>query len=377
VSAAAEAFAAEYGRSPEGVWAAPGRVNLIGEHTDYNDGFVLPLAIARRTELAAARRSDGRMLLRSRQCAREPAETAVQSRHADRLPAWARYPAGVWWALADAGHPVGGVELMVDGDVPLGSGLSSSAAIGCATALAADGLHGLGLARPVLAATVQQADHRYVGVPSGVMDQMASLCCEEGSVLLLDTRDLGTTSVPLDLTEHGLALLVVDTRVARRLVGSEYAERRRACEAAAGALGVAALRDASPGQVEALADDVLRRRARHVVGENGRVLAVVELLRSGRSDQIGPLLTASHASLRDDYEVSCPELDAAVEAALIAGALGARLTGAGFGGCAIALVRRPDLAAVQAALLNAFTTHGWAEPEVFEVTPSAGATRLQ
>jgi galactokinase len=377
VSDARDLFVAEFGRPPEGLWAAPGRVNLIGEHTDYNDGFALPVALPLRTVAAIGRASGGgRLRLESRQASGQPAQTSLGARDAERLPQWARYAAGVLWSIADAGHPLSGLDVMIDGDVPLGSGLSSSAALGCAVALAANDLFGLRLSRPDLALLVQRADHAYAGVPSGLLDQMASLCCEAGRALFLDFRTLGAEPVPLDLDAGGLRLLVIDTRVRRGLVGGEYAERRRSCEAAAAAIGVPSLRDATPEQVAALADPLLHRRARHVVTEDARALDTVTLCRAGRLRDIGPLLTASHASLRDDYDVSCPELDAAVEAALAAGALGARLTGAGFGGCAIALVDVAGAPAVVDAVARAFGSRGWQPPSIFPMVPSAGAERV-
>jgi galactokinase len=377
VSVASEAFVAAFGRPPEGLWAAPGRVNLIGEHTDYNDGLALPVALPLRTVAAAGRASGGgRVRLASLQAPGEAAQTSLGARDAERLPQWARYAAGVLWAMADAGHEVGGVDVLIDGDVPLGSGLSSSAALGCSVALAADGLFGLELPRPELARLVQRADHVYAGIPSGLLDQMASLCCREGSALYLDFRTLASELVPLDLAAAGLRLLVIDTGVQRGLVGGEYAERRRSCQLAAAALGVAALRDAGLAEAQGLADPVLRRRARHVVTEDQRVVDAVELFRAGRVAAAGPLLTASHVSLRDDYEVSCPELDVAVEAVLAAGGLGARLTGAGFGGCAIALVEEGSAAEVSGAVTAAYDEQRWPAPRIFPMVPAAGATRI-
>jgi galactokinase len=374
---ASEAFVAAFGRPPEGLWAAPGRVNVIGEHTDYNDGLALPVALPLRTVAAAGRASSGgRVRLESRQAPDQAAQTSLGARDAGRLPQWARYAAGVLWSIADAGHEIGGLDLLIDGDVPLGSGLSSSASLGCSVALAVDGLFGLDLPRPELARLVQHADHVYAGVPSGLLDQMASLCCREGHALYLDFRTLEAEAVPFDLAAAGLRLLVIDTGVHRALVGGEYAERRRSCEQAAAAVGVATLRDAALAEVEALADPLLRRRARHVVSENQRVVDTVELLRAGRLAGVGPLLTASHVSLRDDYQVSCPELDVAVEAVLAAGGLGARLTGAGFGGCAIALVEEESADAVSAGVASAYAREGRLAPWVFPVVPAAAARRI-
>jgi galactokinase len=355
-----------------GVWRAPGRVNVIGEHTDYNDGFVLPLALAQRVVCTAARRLDGRLVARS---ARAPgAVLDVSDPAPGRVDGWGAYPAGVVWALRAAGHDVGGLDVTLDGDLPPGAGLSSSAAVCCAVALACNDLYQLGLDRVALARIAQRAENDFVGAPVGIMDQMAVLYGRAGHALFLDTRSLEVRPVPLRLSEAGLALLVIDTHAPHRLVDGEYAARRRSCEQAATMLGVAALRDATAAAVAGLPDATLRRRARHVVTENARVLRVVEALRSGVDPrEIGPELTASHESLRDDFVVSCAELDAAVDAALDAGAYGARLTGGGFGGCAIALVNTGGVGTVAQAVGEAFTRRGFAAPSSFVVVPSDGA----
>jgi galactokinase len=374
----AAAFAERTGRDPEGVWAAPGRVNLIGEHTDYNDGFVLPAAIDRLVLVAAGRRAGGRLRLWSLQTG-PPADLELAGIGPGKVGGWAAYPAGVAWALGQAGVELAGADLVVDGDVPAGSGLSSSAALECATATALADLGGADLDRTALAGLARRAENEVVGVPSGVMDQMVSMLGRAGHALFLDTRSLGTEQVPLPLEAAGLCLLVIDTRAGHRLVDGAYADRRAACEAAAAVLGVPALRDATPAQVEQHATalgDPGRRRARHVVTENARVLAAVELLRAGDLDRLGPLLAASHASLRDDYEVSSPELDTAVEAAVAAGAVGARMTGAGFGGSAIALVETALAGRVADRARDAFAAAGFGPPQVTAVVPSDGARRL-
>ena len=374
----AAAFREWTGRDPEGVWAAPGRVNLIGEHTDYNDGFVLPAAIDRLVLVAAGRRDGGRLRLWSRQ-AGPPADLELAAVGPGRVEGWAAYPAGVAWALGRAGVELGGADLVVDGDVPAGSGLSSSAALECATATALADLHGAGLDRPALAALARRAENEVVGVPSGVMDQMVSMLGRAGHALFLDTRSLATEQVPLPLEAAGLCLVVLDTRAGHRLVDGAYADRRAACEAAAAVLGVAALRDATLAQVEqyrTALGEVGRRRARHVVTENARVLEAVALLRADELDRLGPLLAASHASLRDDYEVSSAELDTAVTAAVEAGAVGARMTGAGFGGSAIALVPAELATQVGDRAREAFAAAGFGPPEVTVVVPSDGARRL-
>jgi galactokinase len=373
-----DAFRERAGRDPDGVWAAPGRVNLIGEHTDYNDGFVLPLAIDRLVLVAAGRRDSGRLRLWSLQAA-EPADLELAEVGPGRVEGWAAYPAGVAWALGQAGVEVGGADLVVDGDVPAGAGLSSSAALECATATALADLHDAHLDGRELATLARRAENEVVGVPSGAMDQMVSMLGRAGHALFLDTRSLETEQVPLPLAAAGRCLVVIDTRAGHRLVDGAYADRRAACEAAAALLGVPALRDATLEQVEAAAGalgDPGLRRARHVVTENARVLAAVELLRAGELDRLGQLLLASHASLRSDYEVSSPELDTAVEAAMEAGAVGARMTGAGFGGSAIALVEDRLAGQVGDQARQAFAASGFGPPEITTVVASDGARRL-
>jgi galactokinase len=376
-----ETFRARAGRDPRGVWFAPGRVNLIGEHTDYSDGFVLPVAIDRGVLVAGASRDDGRLRCWSLQ-APEPADLRLEAIGPGRVEGWAAYPAGVAWALGQSAGLLGGADLVVDGDVPAGAGLSSSAALECATALALVDLWGsLRRLGPVeLAGLARRAEVEIVGMPCGVMDQMISMLGQPGHALFLDTRTLATEQLPLALDGAGLRLLVIDTRATHRLVEGAYAERRAAVETAARVLGVAALRDATPELVEASAaalGDPGLRRARHVVGENARVLRTVELLRAGALDRLGPLLAASHASLRDDFEVSCPELDTAVGAAVSGGALGARMTGAGFGGSALALVPEALVDRVTAAVLAAFGAAGFCPPTIIPVLVSGGAHRIR
>ncbi|MEC4571533.1 galactokinase [Streptomyces virginiae] len=363
-----------HGRAPDGVWAAPGRVNLIGEHTDYNDGFALPMALPQTTVLAAGRREDGLLRLHSAQGDGRITELAVADLAPGPVSGWARYPAGVVWALRERGLPVGGADVHLDS-----TGLSSSAALECAVAVAYDELYALRLTRPELARVAQYAENAFAGVPCGVMDQMASVCCVEGSALHLDSRSLDVRQVPFDLTGHGLRLLVLDTRVAHDLADGAYAALRAGCERAAGLLGLTALRDLSeaelPGALADLPDD-LAPLVRHVVTENARVGRAVERLSAGEPESLGPLLTAGHASLRDDYRVSCPETDLAVEAAVAAGALGARMTGGGFGGSVIALVPAAAAASVARAVTDAFAAAGFGTPAVLEAVPSAGARRI-
>jgi galactokinase len=374
----AAAFAERAGRDPDGIWAAPGRVNLIGEHTDYNDGFVLPVAVDRQVLAAAARRDDGRVRCWSLQ-EQAAAEVDLAEVGPGRVDGWAAYPLGVAWSLRQAGVPVAGADLLVDGDVPAGAGLSSSAALECAVAIALAELHGGAPDGRELALAARRAEVEVVGVPCGVMDQMVAVLGRAGHALFLDTRSLEVEQVPVDFAGAGLRLLVIDTGVQHRLVEGGYADRRAACEAAARALGVPALRDVTPEQVEAAAEllgEPGARRARHVVTENARVLAAVELLRAGSLDRLGPLLAASHASLAGDLEVSSPELDAAVAAAVRAGALGARMTGAGFGGSALALVPAGRVEPVAGAVAAAFDAAAFAAPRVYEVHTADGARRL-
>jgi galactokinase len=376
-AAVRSAFAARFGRAPEGVWAAPGRVNLIGEHTDYNDGFVFPLAIDRRVTVVAARRLDD--LLRILSLEKGLTEVPLSGLQPGAVEGWAAYVAGAVWSLAQEGVRVGGLDLVLTSDVPVGSGLSSSAAVECSTLLAARDLYG-GPQDPIqLARIAQRAENEMVGVPCGIMDQTASMACTAGHVLLLDTRSLTTRQIPFDLARAGLSLLVIDTRVSHALADGAYAERRGVCQQAARLLGIPALRDATEAMLEASRDrlgELHYRRARHVVRENGRVLEVVRVLNLGQPDRIGPTLTASHASLRDDYQVSAAELDLAVETATTAGALGARMTGAGFGGCALALVPAGATGTVAEAITRTFADRRLQAPTVFPVAPVDGASRL-
>ncbi|MDQ6874163.1 MAG: galactokinase [Actinomycetota bacterium] len=382
VSERAEDLRADFeqrtGGEAEGVWAAPGRVNLIGEHTDYNDGFVLPFAIGRQTLAALRRRDDGVARCWSRQ-QDDPVETALADVSPERRPGgWGAYPLGVAWALAEAGVDVTGFDLLVDSDVPDGAGVSSSAALEGAVALGLAELSGAELSRTGLALAGRRAENEIVGAPTGVMDQMAAMCAREGHALFLDCRSLDARQVPLDLVGAGLCLLVVDTRTKHAHSQSGYGERRRSCERAARALGVAALRDVDLPALEAARgslDDETFRRARHVVTENERVHRVVELLRGDDFAGVGHLLDQSHASMRDDFEISTAELDLAVHAARDSGAWGARMTGGGFGGSAIALVPVPDLSTVDEAVRRSFAGHRFSAPQTFEVTPSRGAWR--
>ncbi len=326
---------------PVGVFAAPGRVNLIGEHTDYNGGLCLPIALPHATYAAVARRDDDRLTVTSVQ-----QDDRFERRLDDIAPGavtgWASYVAGVAWALREAGHDLPGMDLVVDGRVPLGAGLSSSAALVCSSALAMTAAAGLDLSPQDLVGPTMRAESEVAGAPTGGLDQTVSLLGTAGHALLIDFADHSTHQVPWSPAHAGLTLLVVDTRSEHALVDGGYASRRADCEAAAHRLGVASLRDVTEEGVDRLDDDRLRRRARHVVTEIGRVQQAVDALAGGDWESVGKVFVASHASMRDDFEISCDELDVVVETAVAAGALGARMTGGGFGGSAIALVPTDD-----------------------------------
>jgi galactokinase len=391
VFAVQELFGSCFGGRADGVWLAPGRANLMGEHTDYNEGFVLPFALGQGIVAAAARRADPagrRLVLCSAQEPGSVVEVALDGLSPGQVSGWAAYPAGVAWALAEAGYHVPGACLAFDSDVPAGAGLSSSAALECATALALTELAltelaqtelaGLAVDRRELAAIARRAENDFVGVPSGIMDQSASLLSRRGHALLLDCRSLETAQVPFDPAASGARLLLINTRTSHELTAGQYARRRAECEQAARLLGVPSLRYLTDvGDTDLLTDPVLRRRARHVVSDDQRVLEVVGLLRSGSGDvfgEIGRLLTQAHASLRDDFEVSWPQADAAVDAAVDAGALGARMIGGGFGGSVLALVRSVE--PVRAAVAEAFARRAWTAPEFLPADPSDSARRL-
>jgi galactokinase len=387
---AAELFLARFGGAPDGVWLAPGRANLMGEHTDYNDGFVLPFALRQGVMAAAGRYARAgprrqRLALCSRQEPGAVVALDLDGLAPGRVTGWAAYPAGVAWALEAAGHRVPGAFIAIDSDLPTGAGLSSSAALECATALALTDLGGLDVSRGDLVTLARRAENDFVGVPTGIMDQSASLLCQAGHVLLLDCRSLETAQVPFDPAAAGAGLLVINTRAEHELTDGAYGQRRAECEEAARRLGIPSLRDLTGlGELARLTDPVLRRRVRHVVRDNQRVLEVVALLRSSSSGppgaevyrQIGRLLAQAHASLRDDFEVSWPEADEAVQAALAAGAYGARMIGGGFGGSVLALVPAAASGAVREAVIAAFARHGWTAPEFLDAVPADSARRL-
>jgi galactokinase len=377
VAGAAELFADRFGADPEGVWYAPGRVNLIGEHTDYNGGFALPFAISAGVCVAAGQRPGGELALVSRQGGGTVVPVPLAGLAPGSVPGWAAYPAGAAWALLAAGHELAGANLAVDADLALGAGLSSSAALECAALLALTDLSGLPLARTELAAAGTRAENEFVGVPTGVMDQMVVLLARPAHALLLDCRAVAATHVPFDVAAAGFCVLVIDTRARHQLTDGGYASRRGACADAARALGVRSLREVRDiDELHRLGDALLRRRARHVVTENLRVLEATDLLLEQECAAVGPLLTASHASLRDDFEVSWPEADVAVAMACEAGAVGARMTGGGFGGSVIALIPTVMADMVADAVSAAFAQRNWQLPRIWRAAPAEGARRL-
>ena len=421
---ASDGFAALFGYPPAGMWSAPGRVNLIGEHTDYNEGFVLPFAIDRRTYAALALRDDGLVRVSS---SANPAGTGpsgtgpsgtgssgtgssgtgssgtgssstgssstgsssegaavaefMLSAAPSAVRGWAAYPLGVAWGLGRVGADLAGLpgfDVHFVSAVPVGAGLSSSAALEASLAVALNEVWRLGFDRARLVEATHLAENDFVGAPTGILDQSAALLSAEGAALFLDCRDASSSPVDLGLDAAGLAVLVIDTKVNHEHVSGGYAARRAACERAARALGVLALRDVTAAQLRgarARLDEETFRRARHVVTEDQRVLDTVEALRARDHATVGGLMSASHRSMRDDFEISTRELDLAVEVATDGGALGARMTGGGFGGSAIALTPAERIPALRLAVDEAFGERGYRAPETFVVRPSQSARR--
>lgn len=372
-------FKQEYDREPAGVWSAPGRVNLIGEHTDYNEGFVFPFAINRRTYAAVAPRQDNMICVAS-SFSKETFQIAISDIHQDEKNGWAAYPFGVAYAVAKLSgkSQTQGFDIFIDSDVPVGAGLSSSAAIECAVGLALNELWNAGLDKKALAKAGQLGENEIVGAPTGIMDQTASLFGELDHAVFLDCRSLEAKAIELGFADAGLELLIIDTKVAHRLVDGGYAARRAACEAGAKALGAASLRDLSQADLtraEEILDPVTLRRVRHVITENARVEETVATLKAKGPRAIGELLYASHESMRDDFEISIDELDTAVETALRHGAIGARMTGGGFGGAAIALTPIEKISEVTLSVLAEFEALDYAKPEIFAVSAAPGAKR--
>lgn len=382
-----DAFTAFTSQAPDGVWGAPGRVNLVGEHLDYNGGPVLPVALAHRGLVAARRRDDRQVRLASRQDQLQWTGS-LDDLTPGAVPGWAGYAAGVLWALAEAGHDPPGVDLVVDGRVPVGAGLSSSASLTCGVAVAVASLAGLPGAeaddepgRRSLAAACVRAENEFAGAPTGGMDQAVVLRARAGHALLLDCTSFDAEHLPLPVGGPvDVELLVVDTRAHHSLVDGRYGTRRAACERAAELLGVQRLADVTTDQLaEAMAslgDDELRRVTRHVVSEVARVRVVADLVRAGRLEEAGPALLESHRSMRDDFRISVPELDLVVDAAVQTGALGARMTGGGFGGSAVVLCAPGTAARIGLAVHEAFLAAGYSPPGLLPVIASAAADRV-
>ena len=357
-------IAGELGPAEDIHWVrAPGRVNLIGEHTDYNEGFVLPLAIDYWCVVAG--RPFETVRVRSLDADGQPEIAADGSAEPGSVePAWGRYVAGVLRELAARGRPAVGIDAVLASEVPLGAGLSSSAALEVATALALADAAGWTLDRVELAEACRAAEENATGVPCGIMDQLVSIAAVEGTALLIDCRSLALRPVPLP---EDLALVAVHSGIARSLAAGEYAKRRRGCEDLARKLGVRALRDATEAQV---ADEPL---GRHVVSENARVLASVDALEVGDAEKLGRILSAGHASLRDGFRISTPELDLLVQELVAAGAYGARLTGGGFGGCVVAVCAAGSVAAITERAMQGYRQATSLEPTRYDCLPVGGA----
>ena len=367
-----ELFAKGFGYPPEVVASAPGRVNLIGEHIDYSEGFVLPFAIDAVTKCAIAKRDDGKIRIISAQKKNEIIESNLEAIAAKEGSAWSRYIYGVIWAM----EIETGLDIYIDGKVPLGAGLSSSAALECSLATALNHLFHLEKTLPELARLTQRAENDYVGVPCGIMDQSISLMARAGYGLLLDCQDLSTRHIKIDFASKSLRLLIIDTQAHHALTDGGYAKRRESCEEVAKIFSIPSLRQLSMESLlahKAKLSELQFKRARHGVSEMLRVLDAVKALEAEDFEALGQLLNQSHNSLRDDYEVSCPELDLAVDTALSSGALGARMVGGGFGGSAIALIKESDAGTISSIIERAFAKNGFKAPRFFDSLPSDGA----
>jgi galactokinase len=374
----ATTFTTLFSGNPEIICEAPGRVNLIGEHVDYCDGFVMPFAISDRTFAAVGRRQDRRIRISSIQRRSEIFESSLDELKPGLDGKWERYICGVIWAFGS--KITNGLDILVDGHVALGAGLSSSAALECSVALALNELFKSNYSLAELARLAQRAENEYVGMPCGIMDQSVSLMAQSGNALLLDCRDLSTEQIPLDLASAGLELLIIDTRAHHALVDGGYAERRASCESAANKLGIKALRDCSIAQLETSRNKLTvleYMRAEHVVRDIERVHESVVLLKENDFVSVGRILTQSHISLRDLFEISCPELNLAVDTALANNSLGGRMIGGGFGGSAIALFKVADIPDAKIAIAKAFSDAAFSEPRFFTSLPSSGAQITQ
>ena len=375
MSSIEEKFLETFGEEPELTAAAPGRVNLIGEHIDYSEGFVLPFAIKDRTLAAVRKRDDSIVRIASAQRRNKIVTVDIADVKPGLKGEWERYALGVLWSMG----VTTGVDIMIDGHVPLGAGLSSSAALECSVATAMNHLFDMGFSLEELARLTQKAENQYVGVPCGIMDQSVSLMATQGFALLLDCRDLSTRNIPFDVASHGLELLIIDTQAHHALTDGGYAKRRASCESVAAKLSVKSMRELSMAQLDAARDQITETeyiRARHAVSEMKRVLDCVDALSVGDFAKVGELINQSHVSLRDDYTVSCPELDTAVEASLAAGAMGSRMVGGGFGGSAIALIQASQTAQTIRAVESAFADKKFKAPRFFTSLPSQGAEIL-
>jgi galactokinase len=375
MSSIEEKFLETFGEEPDLIAAAPGRVNLIGEHIDYSEGFVLPFAIKDRTLVAARKRDDLIVRIASVQRRNKIITVDINEVKPGLKGEWERYALGVLWSMGVKS----GVDLLIDGHVPLGAGLSSSAALECAVATAMNHLFDMGFNLEELARLTQKAENQYVGVPCGIMDQSVSLMASRGFALLLDCRDLSTRNIPFDVASHGLELLIIDTQAHHALTDGGYAERRASCESVAAKLSVKSMRELTLAQLDLSREKLSETeyiRARHAITEMKRVLDCVDSLGSGDFVKVGQLINESHRSLRDDYTVSCPELNTAVEASLAAGALGSRMVGGGFGGSAIALIEASKTSQTIKAVERAFADKKFKAPRFFTSLPSQGAELL-
>ena len=369
-------FVKVFAQTPDVIAAAPGRVNLIGEHIDYSDGYVLPFAIADQTYAAIRKRPDRVVRIASTQRRKTIVTVNLDDINPSLKGQWERYVLSVIWAMGiDQG-----VDVMIDGHVPLGAGLSSSAALECSVATALNDLFSLGFDLETLARLTQKGENQYVGVPCGIMDQSVSLMAKSGSALLLDCRDLTSRHVVFDVASSGLELLIIDTQVHHSLTDGGYAERRASCDSVVSKLGIRSMRELTLEKLENSKDVITQPefiRARHAVSEIARLIKAVTALETKNFQELGLLLNASHASLRDDYDVSCPELNAAVNASRSAGALGARMVGGGFGGSAIALIKASHTQEVIKAIEKEFKKNSFKAPRFFTSLPSQGAEIIQ
>lgn len=373
MSALETTFQELFGHKAQVIAEAPGRVNLIGEHIDYSEGFVLPFAIADRTYALISQNNDGLVRIASQQRKNRIFTIDINDVNPGSAGEWEKYVLGVIWSMG----VTSGVDILVDGHVPSGAGLSSSAALECSVAIGLNTLFNLGKSLEDMARATQKAENDYVGMPCGIMDQSVSLMGREGSALLLDCRDLSTESVPFDVASADLELLIIDTQAHHALVDGGYAERRASCESVAAKFGIPSMRHLSMDVLEARRGEITETefiRARHAVTEIQRVKDAVTALRASDFTTLGRLINESHNSLRDDYTVSCPELDEAVDASRAAGALGARMVGGGFGGSAIALIKADQIESTKDAIRKAYAAKNFKAPRFFTSLPSAGAS---